>query len=532
MYNLPTALADLAHFCAAHGVDAWLVGGAARDLARGEVPTDLDVAVATDGYQLARAYADARGASFVGLDEARATGRVVITGAQPLTLDLAGLRAPTIDADLALRDFTLNALALPLHVWRQPTAALADGVPDAAWLDPTGGLADLQAGLLRPCSPTSLADDPLRVVRAARFCARLGVQPHATLLPLMQATAPALANVATERISDELLKLLDAPVSAPWLHYLDACGALTVILPELEASRTCSQPIVHFLPVLAHSLETVAALDWLLSGLFSERSAHLVGDTDAQPDKTTEARLDQAWLPVAVQTHPGITRNLPFAETLAPLLGTPCGAGHYRRAALLKLAALLHDNAKPLTRVAHPDGTVTFYGHQSLGAERAALAVRHLRLSRRDGRYVTLIIREHMRPGQLRTSEALTMRAVTRLFRDLGDAGPDLLLHELADHLATRGPNLDPAGWQAHLAWVELLLQHYYAPPMTKRQPLLNGHELMAACNLKQGPQLGTLLHAIAEAQAAGEITTRDQALELARAMLPSAGSEADTQNM
>ncbi|WP_129670330.1 HD domain-containing protein [Candidatus Chloroploca sp. Khr17] len=522
MHDLHTALAELAHFCAAHGVEAWLVGGAARDLARGEVPTDLDVAVATDGYQLARAYADVRGASFVGLDEARATGRVVITGAQPLTLDLAGLRAPTIEADLALRDFTLNALALPLHFWTQPTVTFADRVPDAAWLDPTDGLADLRVGVLRPCSPTSLADDPLRVVRAARFCARLGVQPHASLRPLMLATAPALANVAAERISDELLKLLDAPVSAPWLHYLDACGALTVMLPELEAARTCSQPIVHFLPVLAHSLETVAALDWLLSGLFGEDSVRLSAASDDQPEP--------AWLPVAVQTHPGLTRTLPFAETLAPLLGAPCGAGHYRRAALLKLAALLHDNAKPLTRVAHPDGTVTFYGHQSLGAERAALAVRRLRLSRRDGRYITLIIREHMRPGQLRTSEVLTMRAVSRLFRDLGDAGPDLLLHELADHLATRGPNLDPAGWQAHLAWVELLLQHYYAPPMTKRQPLLNGHELMAACNLQQGPQLGTLLQAIAEAQAVGEITTRDQALELARAMLASAGSEANTQ--
>ncbi|HMQ30195.1 MAG TPA: HDIG domain-containing protein [Chloroflexaceae bacterium] len=510
---LAALLADLAAFLGARGVAAWLVGGAARDLALGRSPTDLDVAVAGDGFALARAYADARGAAFVPLDAARATGRVVIAGAPPLTLDLAGLRGPTIEADLRLRDFTVNALAVALtgEDQRPRTKDQSSAVSSArpsAFLDPTGGLADLRAGVLRACGPTSPRDDPLRVLRAARLCAGLGLRPDPGLAPLMREAAPGLAGVAPERARDELLKLLDAPSAAPWLRYLDDCGALTRLIPELEPARDCDQPNVHFLPVLAHILETVTALDWLIA------AARRGG-----PGAAAEAPLAREGLPVAVQTYPGLSDELPFADRLAALLGERRAGGH-RRAALLKLAALLHDVAKPQTKEVHPDGKVSFYDHQTIGAEVAARVARRLRMSRQDGAYVALVVREHMRPGQLRTSEVVTPRAVVRLFRDLGDAGPDVLLHELADHLATRGPNLDPGGWAAHLEWVGALLEVHYAPAPERRAPLIDGHGLMEALGIGPGPRVGALLRAIGEAQAAGEITTREQALELARQLL------------
>ncbi len=494
--TLTARLRDLTAFLAARNIAAWLVGGAARDVARGQAPTDLDLAVAGDGFALARAYADACGAAFVPLDAGRATGRVVIPGSSPLTLDLAALRGPTIEADLRLRDFTINALALPLT----PELATFSLLPTTV-VDPTGGLADLHAGVLRACGPTSLLDDPLRVLRAVRFCATLGLQPDPDLALLLREAVPGLDGVAAERVCDELLKLLEAPSAAPWLRYLDECGALTRLLPELEPARTCEQPRIHFLPVLAHSLETVTALEWLLGTL--------VGLTPTTPDA----------LPVAVQTHPSLSKALPFADQLAVLLAERRTGGH-RRAALLKLAALLHDNAKPQTKVLHPDGKVSFYEHQSLGAEAAAQIGRRLKLSRQDAGYVALVVREHMRPGQLRASAVLTPRAVVRLFRDLGDAGPDVLLHELADHLATRGPQLDVTEWAAHLAWVEVLLAAYYVPQPASQAPLVNGHALMAALGIGPGPQVGILLREIGEAQAAGEVQTREEALALARARL------------
>lgn len=486
---LTPILRDLATLCAAQGMSAWLTGGAARDLLLGRIPLDLDVATTGDGLALARTLADRYAGAFVGLDAERGVGRAVLT-TPPLTVDIATLRAPSIEADLRLRDFTLNALALPL------TAELHLPPPETAWIDPTGGLSDLQAGVLRPCHSAAFHDDPVRILRAARLCATLGLRPSPGVAVLARAAAPRLAEVAAERVRDELLKLLDAPAAAPWLRFLDACDGLTRIVPELEPSRDCEQPYVHFLPVLAHMLETVAALDWLLGG------------------PTTPATL-----PVAVRVHPHLSRDLPWAERLHELMCEQ-RAGSHRRQALLKLAALLHDNAKPQTKAVHPAGKVSFYGHQEHGAEIAVRIGQRLRLSRSDIRYVELVIREHMRPGQLRTAETLTLRAVNRFFRELGDAGPDVLLHELADHLATRGPTLEPAEWQAHLAWTGALLSHYYTPPPARQVRLIDGHGLMADLGIGPGPQLGALLRELADAQAAGEITTREQAIALAREKL------------
>ena len=518
---LDLALYNLAAFCAARGVAAWLVGGAVRDLALGRTPTDLDLAVAGDGLALARAYADAVGAAFVPLDDERLTGRVVLPGPPPLTIDLATLRAPTIEGDLRLRDFTLNALALPLstqhsalstqHSALCPAHSALTTWPGArsTWpdtlLDPTGGLADLRAGLLRACGPTSLTDDPLRVLRAGRLLATLGLRPAPELAEQLRAAMPGLDGVAAERLRDELLKLLDAPAAAPALRYLDACGALTRLIPELEPARDCAQPRVHFLPVLAHILETVAALDWILANV------------EHGPQRAAPSAPDT--LPVAVRTHPELSKALPYREELAALMGERRSGG-VRRAALLKLAALLHDNAKPQTKGINASGAITFYGHQELGADIAAQILRRLRLSRADAAYVVLVVREHMRPGQLRTGEVITARAVARLFRDMGDAGPDLLLHELADHLAAQGPNSSPAGWDAHLAFVEALLTSYYSLPPERRVPLLDGRDLMAALGLAPGPLVGALLREIAEAQAAGELSTREEAIALARGLV------------
>ncbi|RRR75075.1 MAG: CCA tRNA nucleotidyltransferase [Candidatus Viridilinea halotolerans] len=493
MFTLPPMLDQLSAFAAVQGIQLWLVGGTVRDLLRGEAPVDIDLAVAGDGFALARAYADACGAAFVPLDASRATGRIVTRDDPPLTLDLAGLRGPDIMADLRGRDFTINALALPL------------GAQAAPLLDPTGGQADLAAGLLRPCSPTSLHDDPLRVLRAARFCARLGLRPVAALDQMMRDAAPGLAKIAPERCRDELLRLLDAPAAAPWLRYLDNCGALTTLLPELEPARACSQPRVHFLPVLAHSLETVAALDWLIAQIRGEQIALAAGGVETRP--------------VAVQQHPALQATIPYAPLFAKLLNEK-RAGGQRRSALLKFTALLHDNAKPQTKVQHADGSVTFYGHQSMGAEVALQIGRRLRLSRLDCAYVALVVREHMRPGQLRAADVVTPRATVRFFRELGDAAADVLLHELADHLAARGPQIKPEAWAAHLAWVEHLISAATSPPAERRTPLVNGHDLMHTLNLAPGPQLGALLRELAEAQAAGEITSRAEALALARERL------------
>jgi poly(A) polymerase/tRNA nucleotidyltransferase (CCA-adding enzyme) len=221
---------------------------------------------------------------------------------------------------------------------------------------------------------------------------------------------------------------------------------------------------------------------------------------------------------VAAQTHSGITAPLPFAERILARMQQPMMAGH-RRYALFKLATLLHDVAKPQTKQIKPDGGVSFYDHQMIGAEIAGVIGQRLRLSRDAIGYIQLVIREHMRPGQLNAlGDELTMRAVYRFGRDTGDAAPDVLLHALCDHLAVRGPMLSVAGWAQHVAWSGDMLEALWTPQHTAQPTrLVTGDDLIQALGIQPGPIVGQLLEAIREAQFVGTIRTRDDALAFAR---------------
>jgi poly(A) polymerase/tRNA nucleotidyltransferase (CCA-adding enzyme) len=375
----------------------------------------------------------------------------------------------------------------------------------ADFIDPCGGLRDIANHTLHLCRPTSLRDDPLRTVRAMRLGATLGFTISPELDTALRAAAPLIEQVASERVRDELLKLLAVPHAAPWLRSMDDVGLLTRIFPELEPARHCEQPIVHFLPVLAHSLETVTCLEWLLAPL---SSAPYLPEQNTSPE-----------LPAAVQVHPDLPRTLPYYEQFQAHITRIFGGGHVR-AALLKLAALLHDNAKPQTKQPKAGGGVSFYGHQSIGADVARATAQRLRLSRQAANYIALVIKEHMRPGQLRTAQYVTPRAIARFFRDTGDAGPDILLHALADHMAARGPAIDVGDWQHHVDWTASMVDAHWGKPPERTQPLINGNDLITELGIAPGKLVGDLLSEVYEAQAAGEISTPAEALDLARHLL------------
>lgn len=328
------------------------------------------------------------------------------------------------------------------------------------------------------------------------------------------------------------LDILDRRWVSATLRSLDDAGLLTAIIPELEPARACDQPRIHFLPVLAHSLEAVAVADWIFDQLGIDRERATTGDEGrerspqyaADPHKQRSSptlRPSAALLPVAVQRNTHLTFHSKHAAALRARLVEPIGAGR-RRAALFRLGALLHDVAKPETKEDRPDGTVSFYGHQTVGADVAREVARRLGLAGVEVDYVATIVREHMRPGQLTELDDITPRAIRRFFSATDDAGPDVLLHALADHMATRGPRLNVAAWYAQLAWTDALLEAVWGDEVELVRPLVNGHELMAAFGLKPGPLLGRLLAAIGEAQAGGDVTSKEEALELAAQLLGS----------
>jgi putative nucleotidyltransferase with HDIG domain len=469
------------------GVRVWPVGGAVRDALLGRPVRDWDFAVDGDALGLARAVADALGGAYFPLDVDRGTGRAIVTTADDtrLELDFAALRGASLDADLSARDFTVNALALDEM---------------GALVDPTGGQADLAAGRIRATGRRAFRDDPVRLLRAVRIEAELGFEIEPQTRAWIRRDAALLALPAAERVRDEFVRLLAIEGVASHLQRCDGFGLLSHVLPELEPLRHLTQSPPHRFDAWRHTLLTVDTLERVVAAVTGEE----VGPAalaDVPP---------AAWGDLA--------RVLgQFADDVAAHLAVEVSGGR-DRALLLKLAALLHDVGKPETWSQGEDGRIHFYDHEPVGARIAAARMQALRFSRDEVERMRAIVGGHLRPAYLARTDQVTRRAVYRYFRATGDAGVDVVLLCLADHLATWGPDLQERRWARRLDVAETLLAHYFerhgetvAPP-----PLVTGHDLMAELGLDAGPEIGRLLEALREAQAAGEVRTREEALALA----------------
>jgi len=453
---------------------AWVVGGTVRDALAGAGPGDLDITVPSGAVALARDLADRLGAALHVLDEARGAARVAGGPGrawQGPQVDIADFRAPGLSGDLRGRDFTINALALAVR------RLVAAGEADVE--DPVGGLEDLAARTVRLCAPRSLEDDPVRVLRAARFGAQPGWRLDPDLGAAALGAAHGLSRASAERVRDEILAILAGPASAVGLRLLDGWGALGVLLPEGEAMKATTQPEPHRFDVWEHSLRAVEGADLLAS----------------------RARELEPW-----------------GEALAGHLGEPLGDGATRREAL-KLAALLHDVAKPETRSVEA-GRTRFLGHDVLGAQRVIAIAERLRLSGRMAGVLERLVRYHLRPMHLAQSGAVSRRARYRFFRDLGDDARDLLLLALADAAALRGDS-PLAVWSGPggRTVCELMAGHAEEVAALSAPPLLDGRETMEALELPPGPEIGRLLRLLREAQAVGAVTTREAALAYIRRM-------------
>ncbi len=446
---------------------AWLVGGTLRDLAAG-VPRrtlDLDLAVPGDGAVPARAVAAGLGGSAFPLDEAEGAWRVALPGGG--TVDVIPWRAADLDQDLRGRDFTVNALALDL---------LGDG----GLRDPVGGLADLAAGVLRPCGPEALAADPLRVLRAFRFAAALGLAFAPGLSEGLVRAAPGLSAVAPERVRAELFALLALPDGPGTLGGLADHGVLGVLFPETRGWAGFDQGSYHAHDLWEHSVRTAL------------RVGELVRDSAGLPRPTELAAH------LAEELESGVTRR-----------------------ALLVFAALFHDVAKPAT-VTDDGGRRRFLGHEVLGGQRVRRLLAGLRVGRRARTAAERVVAAHLRLFQLAHQERATRRARVRYLMDLGSEVPEALLLALADEAAT-GPE-PPALARVTATAAEVLELYWQRRDRQPPPPLLRGRDLVKDLGLAPGPRVGAILAAVAAAEAQGDVETRAEALALAQRLAAPAG--------
>ena len=228
----PELIRHLHAFAERRGVQLYLVGGSVRALLLNQSITDLDFALADDAIAFAKAFADKIGEAFVKLEEQPPTARIVIRETR-LTLDFVGFRAETLEADLRLRDLTINAMALDL------SSLLTK--PDVNLIDPCDGFSDLQTQTLHFPSEGVVIDDPLRLLRVYRFSAQLGFDIPEATINLIRLHKDRLPQVSSERIRDELMKILNVKDAHTYLCCMDATRLLSQTILEIEEIRGLAQ---------------------------------------------------------------------------------------------------------------------------------------------------------------------------------------------------------------------------------------------------------------------------------------------------
>ena len=475
-------LTKISRFLSEEGIPAYLVGGFVRDMLLARDTADIDIAVTADALSVAPQVAAILGGKYIPLDEENGVGRVALPDIK-WQVDFTTLQGD-IGQDLARRDFTIDAMAIELD-------KIVEAVIDTGNLiDPFNGQEDLRRRLVRAVSSSVFEADAVRLIRAVRLAAELGFRIDDPTETLILQHSRLITQVAGERLREELLRLLALPGAGPRLFYLDELGLLTALIPEMSLAMGVEQPKIHVWDVFDHSLHTVSAAEFLLR--------------------------EGTW------EHAGeeILALVPWSAGLCQHFDQEISSGSTRRS-MLKLAALFHDIAKPHTKTIDDDGRARFLGHPQEGAATAAAIMERLRFSNREIQLVELLVKYHLRPTQMSHEGLPTRRAIYRYFRDTGEAGIDLLFLCLADHLATRGPLLDLHQWQEHALMTEYVLaRHFDEESLSAPARLIDGHDVMKTFGLSPGPRVGELLEALREAQAAGEVTSRQEALHYVEQLL------------
>jgi poly(A) polymerase len=452
---------------ALEGERAWLVGGALRDRLLGRPTPDLDVVVDGDVRAAARRLGRGLGGASFELSDQFGAWRVVAreTGWQ---VDITPLQGGSLEADLGARDLTVNAMAEPLG--------------GGELVDPFGGARDLAERRLRMVSAAAFAADPLRTIRVARLATELGFEVEPSTADNVRAQAGGLRDVSPERVFAELRRIVTADEAVSGMELIEELDLTEGVLPELTALRGVEQTAYHHRDVHGHTLEVL------------------------------QAAID-------LERDPAAALGDELAEPVLALLAEPL-ADQLTRGGAMRFGALLHDVAKPRTRTEFPDGRIGFPHHDEEGAEMARAALARLRASERLRAHVAALTRHHLRLGFLVHDMPLDRRAIYRYLVACEPVEADVTLLSVADRLATRGRKADEA-IARHLELARQVLAEALARRAAGPQPpLVRGDELAAELGIARGPRLGELLARIAEARFAGEVSTRAEALALAREAL------------
>ncbi len=467
----------------------FIVGGWVRDRILGEpigYNVDVDLLVTGDPEDIAKRFAQRIGGDFFvfekkGLFIKRPVIATVVLNQPPYRyrFDFSQLKGKdmekALEEDLKERDFTANAIAVNLD------DVLSIGAKQTIVFDPTGGIKDLEEGILRPVSLENLKKDPVRILRGFR----LSVEKDLSLTPEFRKFAREnkhlLRKASPERITQELFKIMKHPKGSWVIRELFEFGLLEEVIPEMAKLREVrDQGYHHIYPLEEHTLKTLEFLEEVL-----EKKEEFV------------------------------------SQELLKNLGTKTFLGEFSDIELLKWAALFHDIGKPHTFEIR-DGKVTFYEHDKVGEKIVKDIGKRLRWGEEATKFIAKLVRYHLRPFYLREAlekGQLKRKGKANFWKECEDIAPHLFLLSVADAYASGDTQQELEALKETIRELEEFRERELKE--VPQKALLSGYEIMNALGIPPGRLVGEIKRKLEEAQLEGKVKTKEEALRYIKEIFP-----------
>ena len=460
----------------------FIVGGWVRDRILGEpvgYNVDVDLLTTADPVEVAQRFAEKIGGHFFVFEKKGFLIKRPVVASVVLHLppyryrfDFSQIKGKDLEKalieDLKERDFTANAIAVNLD------DVLSIGAKQTIVYDPTGGIKDLEQGILRPVSLENLKKDPVRILRGFRIAIEKTLQLTEDFYEFVKKNPKLVLKSSVERITHELFKIMKENTSHRVMRELYEYGILEAIFPEFSKLKEIkNQGEKHIYPLDEHTLRTLEEVEKVIENRTAYLSAELL-------------------------------KNFGKKRVL----------GEFTDIELLKWAALFHDIGKPDTFKVR-NGKITFYEHDKVGAQIVREVGERLRWGEEATEFIAKLVRHHLRPFYLRESfkkGELGRKGMANFWKDCGDIAPHLFLLSIADAYASGDSEEDIKALLETISELESFKRNELKEETLK--PLLNGEEIMELLGIKPGKIVGILKRELLDAQLEGRVGTKEEAKE------------------
>mgnify|MGYP003571328123 CR=1 FL=1 len=439
--------------------EIYIVGGTVRDYILELESHDRDlIVIDEDAKTFSKKIAQILDATFITLDDANKIYRLVLKD-KINYLDITNPLENSLEKDLMRRDLTINSVAVNLRTLEI--------------IDITGGITDIKNKCINYILEENFKDDPLRILRAYRFQALFGFELSSDTISAICKYSNLIKNPAQERINYEILKLFGGKYAHRALKNMDTTWILEEIFPFVKELKKVPPNSHHHLNLFEHSLSVVEQIQYLY-------------ETSSDTVKKHLERVD---------------------------------FGGHSRLAHLKLAGFMHDIGKFSTWTIEENNRHRFIKHDDVGSKMAAKLLKKNKFSNKQIEYISLMIKNHIYPSSVISSENLTDKVMMRFVRKMNDDAIDNIILAQADRLSARGPEITDVIVENNINSLNRLLNFYLDVRETLKPlpKLLDGKEIMKILNIKPSKELGDIVDALHEAQLSQDVITKQQAVDFVK---------------